>query len=127
MGGTRPWSGLSVETITMGVEGSLEAPPLARSIGARWPGWGLGEGHGGPFLKRDQTADVCWHGKAQRLIRAMAGGDATGNAQRVPLAKICVAWAKPRTTKWYYHAHLADRLKPKAPSSRPTLKKNSSG
>ncbi len=29
MGGTSPWSGLSVETITMGVEGELGGSPLA--------------------------------------------------------------------------------------------------
>jgi hypothetical protein len=35
MGGTRPWSGLSVETITMGVEGELggSAP---RAVHRNW-------------------------------------------------------------------------------------------
>jgi len=70
-GGTRPWSWLSGEHASpWGSRGSLEAPSLARSIGVRWPGRGLGEGHGGPLHKRDQTAYVCWRGEGSMLNAA---------------------------------------------------------
>lgn len=86
---------------------SLEAPPSRIERRTFVHGSVQVEQQGSKSCEGSNGDTFGWRGKARCLCRAKAGWDATGNAQRVSLAKIAVRRAKPNTPQVYYTAHLA--------------------